>query len=200
VKVYDQYKVDVPEGKIGDWEVNKFTVPKNDPSTLSYAFHGRPVAPGDYTRLIQIGGYHPMMSDTPAEICDCLGFIVHASGRCLVNGLGLGVVLKALIAKPKVTHIDVVEIEQDIIDLVWPTYADGDRITLHHADAFTIQWPKGKRWHCAWHDIWRDIATDNLEGIAKLKRKYGHRVDWQLAWVEGELRRTRRRFGKGGLY
>jgi hypothetical protein len=34
---------------------------------------------------------------------------------------------------------------------------------------------KGKRYDMVWHDIWDDICSDNLEGMAKLHRKYGDR-------------------------
>lgn len=191
--IFSQYKVDVPEGKSGDWEVSKFIVAENDVRGVSYALHGRPVPPGMYTRLTRKGAFDPMMSDTPAEIRDHLGFIHRATGRCLLNGLGLGVVLKAILAKPEVTHVDVIEIEQDIINLVWNTYKDRGRVALYHADAYTIQWHKDARWDCAWHDIWSSLCTDNLPEIAKLKHKYAHRVLYQKAWVEDLLRSYRRR-------
>ena len=190
---FEQYRVGVPEGKSGDWKVSKFTISKGDIGTISYALHGRPIPPGTYTRLTREGTWEPMMSDTPSEIGDHLEFIHIARGNCLINGLGLGVVLKAILAKPEVTHVDVVESEQDVINLVWPTYQDGDKVTLYHADAFTIEWPKGKYWDCAWHDIWSSICTDNLPEITKLKRKYARKVTWQRAWVEDLLRYNKRR-------
>lgn len=190
----NKYKVDVPEGISGDWSVTKFTVGDHDIRAISYALHGRPVPPGIYTRLVKKGVFAPMMSDTPAEIQDHLDFIYQAKGDCLINGLGLGIVLKAILAKPEVTHVDVVELEQDVINLVWPTYKDNNgRVTLYHADAFTIQWAKDKYWDCAWHDIWPSICTDNLPEIAKLKHKYARRARWQKAWVEDLLRAYKRR-------
>ena len=191
--LYENYKVNVPEGVSGDWKVEKFTVAENDIMAIAYALHGRPVPPGIYTRLMKKGAFDPIMSDTPAEISDHFSFIRNATGKCLLNGLGLGMVLKALLGKPEVTHIDVVEIEQDIINLAWPVYQDGERVTLYHADAFTIQWPKDKYWDCAWHDIWPSLCTDNLPEIAKLKHKYAHRVKYQKAWAEDLLRDYRRR-------
>lgn len=189
---YDKYKVDVPEGISGDWSVSKFTVIEKDPRAISYALHGRPVPPGNYTRLMKKGEWEPIMSDTPAEIIDHLGFICQAKGRCLLNGLGLGVVLKALLSKPEVTHIDVVEIEQDVINLVWPTYKNASKATLYHANAFTIQWPKGTKWDCAWHDIWSSICTNNLPEITQLKHKYAHKVKYQKGWLENFLRILRK--------
>jgi len=191
---FDKYKVNVPEGTSGKWKVERFTVPEHDVQALMYALNGgRPIPPGTYTRLIREKAFDPMMSDTPAEVQDHLEFIGIARGRCLLNGLGLGMVLKAIAAKPEVTHIDVVEKERDVINLVWPTYQDGDRITLHHADAYTIEWPQGTTWDCAWHDIWGELCTDNLSEIAKLKRKYARKVGWQKAWVEDWLRSEKRR-------
>ena len=182
------FLVDVPEGKAGPWKVTKFTVLPNDPKAFHYALHGRPVPPGTYTRLTHDGEWEPIMSDTPAEIRDHLDFIRRATGKVLINGLGLGVVLKGLLAKPEVTQVDVVENSTDVITLVWPTYAEDPRAVLHHADAFTIQWPKGTRWDYVWHDIWSSICTDNLPEITRLKRKYARMTDWQGAWVEHLLR------------
>ena len=196
----ENLKVNVPEGVKGKWAVEKFEVKENSSGRFHYAFEGRPVDPGIYTRLKRIGGIDPMMSDTPAEVRDCIDFMWRAKGNVLVNGLGLGMVIGGLSRKDEVTHIDVVEIEQDIIDLVWPTYKDDPKITLYHADAFTIEWEKGKKWDCAWHDIWQDICTDNLPEIAKLKRKYARKVGFQQAWVEDLLRRIRRRENRSGSW
>jgi SAM-dependent methyltransferase len=43
-----------------------------------------------------------------------------AFGVVLDFGLGLGQLAEAFAAKPEVTKVIVVEIEQDVIDLVWP--------------------------------------------------------------------------------
>ena len=190
---FKKYQVDVPEGKSGPWKVEKFKVKGTEIQAMRLASEGRGLSPGIYTRLKHEKSWDPMMSDTPAEIRDHLEIIRKAHGRVLLNGLGLGVVLKAILNKPEVTHVDVVEINQDIINLVWPTYKDNPKITLHHADAFTIQWPKGTRWNVAWHDIWPNICVDNLEEMAKLHRKYGRRVDWQDSWSKSLCRYYRRR-------
>lgn len=191
---YKQYQVNIPEGESGNWEVKKFTVKEDDARRWRYSFQGRDVPPDTYTKLQTKNSWHdPVMSDTPAEINDHISFIMKAHGRCLINGLGIGMVLKAIAAKDEVTHIDVVELEQDVINLVWPSYANNPKITLHHADAYEIEWPKGTKWDCIWHDIWPTICIDNLEGITKLKKKYMHKTIWQAAWLEEELRAEKRR-------
>jgi hypothetical protein len=188
---YDKYKVNVPDGTSGEWKVDHFTIDDNTPGTVIDALHGRPIPNGTYTRLTC--GKTVVMSDTEAEVRDHSEFIRKAYGRCLINGLGIGVVLKAITEKPEVTHVDVVELSDDVIKLVWPVYDGWEKVTLHHADAYTIQWPKGTVWNCAWHDIWPTICTDNMPEIRKLKSKYAQKVGWQAAWVEDEVRRMHRR-------
>lgn len=192
----DDHKVAVPEGRKGPWYVERFTVEQDSPGRLRYAMHGRDVPPGTYTRLMRDGSWNEiMMSDTPMEMRDQFSAIFEIKqrgGRVLLNGLGLGMVLKAALASPQVTHVDVVEIEQDIIDLVWPTYAVDARAQVHHADAYTIEWQKDARWTVAWHDIWPTLCTDNLPLMAKLHRKYGRRVDWQGSWGKEMLHGLRR--------
>ena len=189
---YEKYKVNVPEGIIGDWRIEKFIVKDHDVGRIRYQMEGRDCLPGTYTRLMHKSAFDPMMSDTPAEIEDCIGFINKAKGNVLVNGLGLGVVVKAIFEKSEVAHVDVVEINKDIISLVWPSYKDSSKVTIYNDDAFTIQWEKGKKWDYVWHDIWPSICTDNLSEITKLKRKYAHRTKYQEAWVEDLLRYYRR--------
>ena len=192
----DRFKVDVPEGQCGAWRVERFIVANGDIKALYYALHGRPVLPGTYTRLIRDGGHDPMMSDTPSEIRDHLEALILFNEpwvkRILINGLGLGVVLKMALKQSHVEHIDVVEIEPEILQLVSPSYSDS-RIAFHLADAYTIEWPKTSRWDVAWHDIWPSICTDNLDGIARLHRKYGRRVLIQQSWMRDWLKAKRRR-------
>ncbi len=191
-------KVNIPEGCKGNWYVEKFEV-KNDVTRAIFNLHaggGRDVPVETYTRLMRDHSFdNPMMSDTPAEIYDhleALYKIQELGGRVLINGLGLGCILKAALSFPNVERVDVVELEQDIIDLVAPSYADA-RVHIYQVDAYTIQWGKADKWTVAWHDIWANICSDNLEGMAKLHRKYGHKVVWQGSWNKAECLYQKRR-------
>lgn len=189
-----EYKVSVPLGQSGQWKVERFTVPNSwTVQNFRIAQSGRQtVPPGVYTRLIHMNGWSdPMMSDTPAECLDLAPLFRRATGRVLLNGLGLGVALKGILSKRDVTHVDVVEISPDIIKLVWPTYAQDRRVQLHYGDAFTILWPKGTRWNTVWHDIWPTICSDHLVEMGRLHRKYARRCDWQESWCRNEMRRLR---------
>ena len=198
----EKFKVKVPEGKSGDWTVEKFTVSLEAAKldALEGILHGsaRHARPGTYTRLMCKGGWHPVMSDTPDEIRDHLFFIHQAEGRVLINGLGLGMCVKALLGKREarevgrkyaVQHITVIENSADVIKLVAPTLYKSygkKRLTIIEADAFEWQPPKGERWDVVWHDIWPTLCADNLKSMAKLHRKYGRRSDWQGSWSKEE--------------
>jgi hypothetical protein len=184
-----RYKVSVPEGRRGKWAVERFVVPEHSIKGMRCALEGRPIPAGEYTALRDGGTFGTVMSDTPAEVRDIMPCVAAAKGRVLINGLGLGVLLNAVLAKASVSHVDVVEVEPDVAALVWPTYAGDLRAHLHIADAFEIKWPARAKWDVAWHDIWGGICSDNVQQMARLKKKYARRVRWQGCWCEREARR-----------
>lgn len=184
-------EINVPDGKSGNWSVESFTVPKEDLSQMiSFMKSGRGVPAGDYKRLMR--GRTIVMSNTPDEIRDGLQFVYAATGSVLVNGLGLGVILKLLLNKPEITDITVIENSEDVINLVADTYKDDPRLTIIHGDAFTYVPPKGKRYNAVWHDIWDYITSDNLKEMKQLHRKYGRISDFQLSWCRSECERQAR--------
>lgn len=194
----DSMTVTVPEGESGSVKVQRFTVPKESLEGLRLAFQGRPVTPGDYTRLLRNGLV--WMSDTPAEKRDHLEAataIRKHGGRVLIGGLGLGMILQVALREPTVSHIDVVELDPDVIKLIGPHYEAmavefGKTLTIFEADLFAIRWPAGTRWNVAYFDVWADACTDNLDEMAKLRRSYGRRSDWCDCWGRLDLLRRRR--------
>lgn len=192
---YAAMRVTVPEGSVGTLRVERFTVGEHSVENFFLGLKGgRSTRPGTYTALYD--GRTLWMSDTDAEQRDHYE-VIHAvrsweARRVLLNGLGLGMVLAAVLTFPHVEHVDVVERDERVIELVGPHYA-GPRVTYHHADAYeqAKSWPAGTRWGVAWHDIWPALCTDNLKKMAVLHRSYGRRVDWQGSWGKGLLEARR---------
>lgn len=181
--------VEVPEGRSGDYSVERFTVSEQDAKFSTFSYSGRYVTAGTYTRLRR--GRTVVMSDTPAERRDHAYFVSLATGSVLVNGLGLGMCIKAVLAKDDVAEVTVIEKSPDVIRLVAPALTD-PRLTIIEADALAWQPPKGKRYDAVWHDIWDNICADNLPDMHKLHRKYGRRTDWQGSWCRAECERQSR--------
>ena len=93
-----------------------------------------------------------VMEDSLRELRKHLPFWLVAKGRILKTGLGLGCVVRGLLANTAVEHVDVVEIDADIIRVCGAEFAGNPRVTIHHADAET--WDFGeRRWDYAWHDL-----------------------------------------------
>jgi len=187
-------KVDIPEGESGDWKVKNFVV-SEEAAQLDFwgMLHGRQVYPGTYTGL-----YHRtrgvVMSDTPAEQLDHLKAVEQAIGSCLINGLGIGMVLHNILLKKDVTDVTVIELEDDVIKLVGLTYLKDPRVTIIHANAFEWKPPKSKRYDMVWHDVWDSITSDNRPEFSKLNRKYGRLTNWQGCWGKDTLDRERRQY------
>lgn len=193
--------VTVPEGKLNDVEVRRFEIEKKDRLRSAFAYGARAPEPGTYTGLFRSNGL--WMSDTPAEQRDHIWAMHRArelGGRVIVNGLGLGMFLEMILrddprtGEPsKVTHVDVVEIDPDVIALVGPHYTPTGKVTIHEADAHEITWPRGTQWSFAWHDIWQHITTDDIPSRSRLNRMYGRRVTEQQAWASYEVKDMQRR-------
>jgi len=182
---YQEHRVDVPEGVCGNWRVERFEVTPEaaQPEMLRAAFHGgRGVPAGHYTRLMR--GDTVVMSDTPDEVRDHLYPIRLAKGNCLINGLGLGVVVAGILAKPAVKHVTVVEISPEVVFLVGTYYLEKypNRLTIVLANALEYKPARGQRFNVVWHDIWDALCSDNLPEMHKLHRRYGRIADWQGSW------------------
>lgn len=187
--------INIPEGKSGNWSIQNFEVIENDAFFFnlkaSYKPGNRIIKPGKYKRLMR--NRQVIMSNTSAEIRDHLSFIYRAKkigGNILINGLGLGVCVFAILESNEIKSITVIEKEQDVINLVAP-YIKDQRVIIIHSDAFRYKPPKGKRYNTVWHDIWDNICADNLPEMTKLHRKYGKRTDWQSSWCKELCKRLK---------
>lgn len=185
-------EVSVPDGSRGPWKVETFTITKHDEAMSRIRAMQNPleaVRAGTYKRLTRNGVV--IMSNTQMEIRTHSYFIAVAEGSVLINGLGLGMALTAILAKPAVRDVTVIEKDADVIALVGPHFLKDRRVTIINADALTWQPPKAKRYNAVWHDIWDDITADNLPEMKALWRRYGRRTDWQGCWAREHIERRR---------
>jgi len=158
------------------------------------------VTPGKYVRLLVNGGV--MMSDTRMERLSNSHVVRHAKGDVLISGLGLGMLLVPILAKPEVTSLTVLEKYQDVIDIVLPQlqaklppeHMAKLKVVLADVLEFKVKELGGQKFDVVYHDIWPDICTDNLTEVTALKRKFAKSLKpegWQGAWMEDTLRSRR---------
>jgi len=149
---------------------------------------------GTYVRLHVKGEL--MMSDTAMERITNKGFIQHASGRVLIAGLGVGLILQAILEKSEVTEVVVVEKYQDVIDLVAERFAH-PKLRIVCADIFEYNLPKEERFDTIYFDIWAEISTENLAEMRKLHAKYRRnkrsKESYMDSWYRSRLQKIRTR-------
>lgn len=174
----------VPAGPFGFWSVAHVAVPARATEILVSsglaAFGTR-----DYTvlrrltwgSLLKAG--EVVMEDTPYELRKHLPILLAAHGRVLITGLGLGCVVRGLLTRPEVDHIDVIEIDEALLTYIGWEFAKDPRVTLHHGDAETIE--LDGQWDFAWHDVWSE--KESLQLIhTRLMVRWLHQCQRQGAW------------------
>ena len=175
----------VPEQSRGLWTIERWDYSSDEMMVAAIGFRTQ-------TRLrrLTMASLHQepgevVMEDGLKELSRHLPIWLAAKGRVLVTGLGLGCVVRGLLAKPAVEHITVVERDRHVISMVWSEFADDPRCELIEGDALAVEWPEGTNWDFAWHDIWSDSDKDepHLQNLhAKLLVRYQRMCPAQGAW------------------
>lgn len=171
----------------GDWCIKKFTVTERDAElfNMRMRFQGRDdecVSAGEFIRLEQRSTGNVVMSNTPMECKTNEVAYENARGSVLVAGLGMGMILEAMLSKPEVTKIRVIEIDKDIIDYVGSFFKDDPRIEIIHDDIL-IYFPAQKEYYnYVWIDIWDDIDIKNEPQFAELSERFKDHCDEMSVW------------------
>jgi len=198
-----EYRINIPEGKSGDWYVKRYSYSEADITDKhrDYPYDKKyiPFTGITYTKLC-VDPPLPMpappealklcptataqspsviMSDEPYEVASLIPFMEVAYGKVLITGLGLGVALSMLAPKEAVTHITVIENSSDVIKLTgtyWKACL-GDRLRIVEMDAYL--WDSDEEFDCAFHDM-----IDTMENkLVKLYKVNGITMSFESdAW------------------
>jgi len=192
----------------GLWRIDRLKAPADE---LCPMLGIHPIGFPDYTILYRttVATLHHelgevVMEDSQYELRQHLPIWMAAQGHVLVTGLGLGCVVRGLMANPNVERIDVVELDGELARRVWPSVESaprawgwaGPEVHLHVGDAFDFIRASKQRWDFAWHDLWIEehgLAVKHMELVTSLQE----RVQRQGCW--GFDRRTRLLFRHKGL-
>jgi predicted membrane-bound spermidine synthase len=148
---------------------------------------------GKYVRLTVKGEI--MMSDTGMERISNKQFIEKATGRVLIAGLGIGLIINNIIQNDAITEIIVIEKYQDVIDLVATKFNDA-RLKIVCADIFDWIPEKGEKFNTIYFDIWPTICTDNLNEIYLLHsrfKRFKAKSGWMNSWLKEYLQKQKRK-------
>ena len=194
----------LPEGKKGVAEISHFVVDEDAAkwSRLRSAINGgreEPVEPGKYARLSINGGL--MMTNTQMEQNSNCRVLHRATGNVLIAGLGIGMILLPILAKPEVKSVTVIEKYQDVIDLTElhlraSAGENAKKLCIIQADIFDWKPAKGVKFDTIYFDIWPDISPDNLPEMTRLHRRFSH-YKAPLCWMDSWMRsKTKYQYGR----
>lgn len=183
----------------GLWTIQRRSAPAEEPARAMFRYF---VGAEFQTALcratgatMHFDGGETVMEDSLQELRRHLPIWLHARGRVLITGLGLGCVVRGLLASPHVSHIDVIELDRDILERIGSEFLGNDRVALHYGNALTCKMP-GRKWDFAWHDIWCEGSGLQLLHL-KLIARYRKRCARQGAWMLPRM--IKRRVNEWGL-
>jgi len=185
----------VPEGQRGCARIVHVKVDKL--SAIMSTMRGSPLSPGRICQLLVRNQLAMSDGENEFRTNQLVGW--KARGDVLIAGLGIGMIVLPIMAKPEVRTITIVEKEPDVRALVEGPIrrALGDRaaaLRVETADIF--DWKPTGQFDTIYFDIWNEMSTDDLPTITKLKRQYRKALrpgGWMGAWNENELKARRRR-------
>lgn len=177
----------VKPSKFGDWSIKEFVVTEFDAEMFNFRqkLQGRSnesIEAGTYTRLVQQSTGYAVMSNTPMELNTNRIAYENAHGNVLIAGLGMGMILDALLSKQDVTRIKIIEVDKDVIDYVGGFYKDEQRVEIIHADIRSYQPSLDEFYDYIWLDIWDNIDERNIDEMIELNGKFAKHCSKMNIW------------------
>lgn len=156
--------VDIPEGKSGEYSIEH----DHKPAGAEFALASARTAmlggdPGGTLKFDTPTRWHTLrydggiwMQDIPIEQFQMRKHVESFNGDVLIGGLGLGVVVNHLAARPEIDNITVIEVSQDVINLVEPHLKDPEgKVTVLCESLFDYLTHSPYIFDFAFFDIWQ---------------------------------------------
>lgn len=130
-------------------------------------------------------GAHVATTDALGEFVEQYPAIEAARGDVMVHGLGLGAVVRAMLAKPEVRHVDIIEISADVLRLIAPYFVGNPRVTIWLGDAYDGSAIDGD-WDLVYSDIWVD-GDDHTAEHEAMREEWRSRCVQHILWEPDAL-------------
>ena len=174
----------IPEGQSGEYAIEHYNIPEDKANfavmkaTYNRDYLGREIFAGDFCKLTY--GNTIVMSDSGGERYSNTEIVRVAQGDVLIAGLGLGMILCAILPKPEVKSVTVIELSNDVCTLVLPhltKYLGNDvtKLQVHAGDIFS--YTPTRKYSVIYFDIWNNYSGDTYEETKVLHRRYSKHLD-----------------------
>ena len=152
-----------PPAKFGSARITRETYRKGYyrmEAVKGYMFY-RLKKPIQVTNL-EINGQVSMVDD-PLHWYGMQALAEHSTGKVLVGGLGLGLIVHALLQNKDVAQIDVVEINPDVIALIKPRIPTASNLQFHNDSIYAFA-HYGQNYDTVIIDLWIKSSGSRTEG------------------------------------
>jgi hypothetical protein len=171
----------------GPWSIERIPAGGQIINPRQKAMHEALVGFPDYTLLrhytlaCEMGApAEIVMEDSVVELSKHLPIWITARGSVLVTGLGLGCVVRGLLANSRVEHITVVEKCPYILGEIGPEFWNDPRVAVRLEDA--LQYRPERKFDFAWHDL-HSFDERHLQSMhAELIVRHSRSCKYQGAW------------------
>ena len=157
-------ELNIPEGKSGPFSIIVH------PEGGYYTFYGGVKKFTNKKTTFLYEGDTSWMSSTPLEylhMCRAAQWC-RLNDKALIGGLGLGVLPKLI--EKKSSEIHIIELNQDVINLVWP-HIKTEKMELYHTDIEEYLDHTDQKYNYIFLDTWSNADYLNLVYITRLKEK-----------------------------
>lgn len=188
-------QLEIPEGKKGKFSIRhvvKAAGTKMPLVTMRDAlFSGQKVRSVIFDKTVT---FHELLEDKgvwttdyPQEQHSQIDIVKDFSGRVLVGGLGIGLIIKALDDLPAVKEIVVIEIQKDVIELVWK-HLKLKKAKVVQADLFEYLEKTKEKFDYAFYDIWtptgEHVLKTHIRELRALSEGIVAKQDNIACWME----------------
>lgn len=164
-------------GRCGRWRVEDF-----------YFAHDGRMADSEF--YVPAGRYKRLVHEKRGVVMNNFPHVLRLRNSCLQNsygsvflsGLGLGLLVDALLERKSVEKICVVEIDADVISLCGSKYANDSRVCIFNANVFDYFPSDGEFFQAVWHDVWETFWIEEKKQAEALCARWKKHSNWQGAW------------------
>lgn len=153
------------EGAVGNFQLRKKIIPKGTWISMYDSKRGRIYKDffgADFPIVSLSENEDIWMSDSPFEQESLKPTIARAKGEILVCGLGIGLLPTMIEDKPKVKHIDIVEMRQEVGELVFEQIKTA-KMKLIIADAWQYLREIEEKYDFIYIDVWGEIIAPIMQ-------------------------------------
>lgn len=162
----------LPPGESGNWSIRRITEPQNLAGCT-----------GLYEKQSETCHGFNWMLDDDTGLREHIPFVEECTGKVILTGLGIGMLPAMLTRRGQCQQIDIVEMSEDVIELVWPHLENLSpivRLIRENANKYIPE----QHYDFGWVDHY--LSYPNETQKSAIRQLWGSRVSQIRFWSPAE--------------